>query len=141
MDTGWLDTAPEELLSLPVVPEEAARLCRAPAVAAARPTGGVSPAPPAPLLLPVVDEEGERHGVTAWSDHVLPATTDGARAWVAVRGETHVFERPDGSVARGPSHAGDADVTAPMPGTVIAVEAEQGDTGRRPDSGSAPSRR
>ncbi|WP_286930786.1 MULTISPECIES: ATP-binding protein [Aeromicrobium] len=125
MDTGWLDTAPEELLSLPVVPEAAAA-CAA-RLLWPRPADGWRLAgPAAPLLLPVVDEEGERHEITSWSDHVLPATTDGARAWVAVRGETHVFERPDGTRRPRAVHAGDAEVTAPMPGTIIAVEVEPG---------------
>ncbi|MCD9154327.1 acetyl/propionyl/methylcrotonyl-CoA carboxylase subunit alpha [Aeromicrobium duanguangcaii] len=126
MDTGWLDTAPEELLSTPEVPAQAA------AVAARllwpEPDDGWrSAGPAAALRLPVVDEEGTRHDVTAWSDHVLPSTTDGARAWVAAEGETYVFERPDGTRRPRVLHAGDAEVTAPMPGTVIAVDVEKGD--------------
>ncbi|WP_269304345.1 ATP-binding protein [Aeromicrobium sp. HA] len=125
MDTGWLDAEPEDLLAPPEVPGSAA-------AAAARllwpaPDDGWRVAgPAAPLVLPVVDEEGVRHEVSAWPDHVVPNTTDGARAWVAIEGETHVFERPDGTRRPRTLHAGDAEVTAPMPGTVIAVEVEPG---------------
>ena len=44
---------------------------------------------------------------------------------VVLRGHRHVFDRPDVFADHGP-HAGDGAITAPMPGTVLAVNVEAG---------------
>jgi len=44
---------------------------------------------------------------------------------VVLRGHRHVFDRPDVFADHGP-HAGDGTITAPMPGTVLAVNVEAG---------------
>ncbi|WP_313405876.1 biotin carboxylase N-terminal domain-containing protein [Aeromicrobium sp.] len=126
VDTGYLDAHPDDLLAAPPVPraavEYAATMLWPEAGDGWRLAGDA-----APVVLPVVDEAGERHevaGSTAFPPG--PGTTDGVRAWVAVEGQPWVFERPDGTRRPRVLHAGDAEVTAPMPGTVIAVEVTEG---------------
>ena len=125
VDTTWLDDRAGDLLEAPTVPDVAARA----AAELLWPDAGDGwriAGDPAPVMRPVVDETGERHEVfeTVWP--TAPATTDGVRAWIAVEGQPWVFERPDGTRRPRVAHVGDAEVTAPMPGTVIAVEVTEG---------------
>ncbi|MEP6666381.1 MAG: biotin carboxylase N-terminal domain-containing protein [Nocardioidaceae bacterium] len=57
--------------------------------------------------------------------HVLLRSKD---VLVGYRGQTYVFERPDAFGPGGRAVAGDGSVTAPMPGTVLAVNVTPGDT-------------
>jgi len=126
VDTGYLDTHPEDLLSAPTVPRDAVQYAAVMLWHDAG-DGWRLAGDPAPLVLPVVDETGERHEVTGLAATPPgPGTTDGVRAWVAVEGQPWVFERPDGTRRPRAVHAGDAEVTAPMPGTVISVEVAEG---------------
>jgi acetyl/propionyl-CoA carboxylase alpha subunit len=52
---------------------------------------------------------------------------------VAYQGQTYVFARPDAFAAGARSHLSDGVVAAPMPGTVLAVEANVGDRVRTGD--------
>ncbi|GAA3537930.1 acetyl/propionyl-CoA carboxylase subunit alpha [Aeromicrobium flavum] len=126
VDTGWLDTSAGDLLEAPTLPAEAVHG----AAALLWPEAGDGwrvAGDAAPVVRPVVDETGERHDVTDALAPSGPATIDGVRAWVAVEGQPWVFERPDGTRRPRAVHAGDAEVTAPMPGTVISVEVAEGD--------------
>jgi acetyl-CoA/propionyl-CoA carboxylase biotin carboxyl carrier protein len=126
VDTGWLDTSAGDLLDPPTLPASAA----ATAAGLLWPDAGDGwrlAGDGAPVVLPVVDETGQRHDVTDAVAPAGPATTDGIRAWVAVEGQPWVLERPDGTRRPRSVHVGDAEVAAPMPGTVISVEVAEGD--------------
>jgi acetyl-CoA/propionyl-CoA carboxylase biotin carboxyl carrier protein len=70
--------------------------------------------------------------------HVVRLDVDGKRVQavvnatahsveVVLRGQRFLFERPDAFAAHGPA-AGEGSLTAPMPGTLLAVDVAEGDT-------------
>ncbi|MFM1724716.1 acetyl/propionyl/methylcrotonyl-CoA carboxylase subunit alpha [Rhodococcus sp. PAM 2766] len=86
-------------------------------------------------------EGGENHTLTArLDDGVLTVVLDGRRdtyrvgeadgtLWLAgATGTWTVSQLREASVRGGDAHAGDAELTSPMPGTVIAVAAASGET-------------
>jgi acetyl-CoA/propionyl-CoA carboxylase biotin carboxyl carrier protein len=72
------------------------------------------------------------------AQHVVRLDVDGQRVQavvnatahsveVVLRGQRFLFERPDAFAAHGPG-AGEGSLTAPMPGTLLAVDVAEGDT-------------
>ncbi len=125
VDTGWLDDRAGDLLERPEIPSTAVAVA-AELLWPEADDGWRIAGEPAPTVRPVVDELGDRHEVTIPAFPNGPATTDGVRAWVAIQGQPWVLERPDGTRRPHAVHVGEAEVTAPMPGTVIAVEVAEG---------------
>ena len=127
MDTGWLDRKPDEVLAPPQVPPRALAVAAGllwPEVG----DGWRSAGPSAPIVRPVVDAGGERHDVVETAEPTEPHLVQGPRAQVAIAGQVWTFERPDGTRRPRVVHAGDAEILAPMPGSVIAVDVTVGDT-------------
>ncbi len=141
--TAWLDgPGAEALLTAPSLPDVAPGLA-ARAWAAAHLVAGSSPwdgldgwrngAPPAPLVVALVDGAGATHvvdvaepGVPAAVEEGALVVADRAGAWVVLDAETWRLDRPD--PARRPvAPVGEADVVAPMPGTVIELAVAEGD--------------
>ena len=138
--TGWLDSdVAETMLTTPELPREAL-LVGADVIANARvdPTG--SPfaigdgwrlaAAPAPREVPVMDADGVTHWVEA-------AATPPTALWhrnaaggisVAWEGQPWLLVAPDPMRGGHLVAAGEADVTAPMPATVLSIDVAQGDT-------------
>ncbi|NRQ49082.1 acetyl/propionyl/methylcrotonyl-CoA carboxylase subunit alpha [Aeromicrobium stalagmiti] len=140
--TAWLDSdASADLLAAPSVPEAAARAAallwaRYVVVPADDPFGQVdgwrSGADPAAVRIVLVDETGHRwrFGLTAdeIDDAGALAIIDRDRITIAWEGQTWTLEVPDpmrGGHRRGA--ATDADLVAPMPGTVLRVDVAEGD--------------
>ena len=138
--TGWLDSdAAETMLTAPELPREAL-LVGADVIASARvdPTG--SPfaigdgwrlsAEPAPREVPVMDADGVTHWVDATGS--LPSAlwhrnaTGGVS--VAWQGQPWLLAAPDPMRGGHLVTAGEADVIAPMPATVLSIDIAEGDT-------------
>ncbi|MCW2841065.1 MAG: carbamoyl-phosphate synthase subunit [Aeromicrobium sp.] len=140
--TAWLDSeAAADVLRPPTVPEEAvdvaARLwARSVVVGTDDPFGAVdgwrSGSDPAPVLITLTDAAGR-----AWTSAVDPDVDDGGAlaiidrdgVTIAWQGQPWTLEVPDpmrGGHQRGAST--DADLVAPMPGTVLRVDVAEGDT-------------
>ena len=151
IDTAWLDhhevPAPGDGLARTVAAWVDAMLVQASGeVGAFRPDGFRLGAAPAPVRVALdravlVDRTaGTVDGVPVLQgsaqQHTVELTVDGEPVWavvdarprgieVVVHGQRHVFRRPDpmgGSAA----DLGDGTITAPMPGTVLAVSVEVG---------------
>ena len=138
--SGWLDGHDAEaLLTAPELPSEAL-LVGADVIAGGAAYASGSPfavgdgwrlsAPPARRIVPV-----EADGVTHWVElgGVVPRALSHRLASgvviVAWQGEPWLLSAPDPMRgARGPAAAGDADVTAAMPATVLAIDVAVGDT-------------
>ena len=124
--TGWLDAYDGPLLDRPDVPEAAAAVAAAwlwPDVG----DGWRSSGPAAAVRRPVVDALGAQHDVVGDAPPSLAGVLQGHRAHVVSEGQTWTFERPDGMRRRHAALAGDAEVTAPMPGTVLDVRVAEGE--------------
>jgi acetyl/propionyl-CoA carboxylase alpha subunit len=139
VDTGWLDSsAADSLLTPPELPPEVL-LVAAEVLAAARHDPG-SPfavsdgwrlsGPPAPRNVPVMDAHGITHWVRA-GDAPTALWHRNASGGVSVAWQGHpwLLSSPDPMRGIG-GHglAGDADVTAPMPATVLTIDVAEGDT-------------
>ncbi len=144
--TAWLDgPEAEPLLSAPAMPDLVPDLA-ARAWAADHLAPGTSPwdaldgwrvgGPPAPLTVALVDASGGTHvvdldgrgpaGATDAAGQGALVVTDRAGAWVVLEAETWRLDRPD-PARRPTAPVGDADVVAPMPGTVIELAVAEGD--------------
>ncbi|PJJ57570.1 3-methylcrotonyl-CoA carboxylase alpha subunit [Mumia flava] len=137
--TAWLDSEQAEpLLRRPDVPGAAVEAAgRAWADRYAAPgddpfgtaDGWRSSGPAAGLRVELVGPDGEHHEVTvgpAGPQRVVSEVrSDGVD--VVVDGQTWHFRHPDPARDPGAEQAGDADVVAPMPGTVLAVDVGVGD--------------
>jgi 3-methylcrotonyl-CoA carboxylase alpha subunit len=138
---GWLDSdAADALLTAPELPPEALLVGADVIVGGAvDPTG--SPfaigdgwrlsAPPARRLVPVMDADGVTHWIELGV--VVPRALSHRLASggvaVAWQGQPWLLSAPDPMRgARGPAAAGDADVTAAMPATVLSIDVAVGDT-------------
>ncbi len=136
--TSWLDgPAAAQLLTAPTLPEAALRAAAdawlqdhrrrvadpdSPFAAA---DGWRVAASATPVLVSLVDASGERHLAEPGPSSGV-ARADRTGAWVSAEGQAWRLDRPDPS--RGAVHvAGEADVTSPMPGTVIAVSVAEGE--------------
>ena len=141
--TGWLDAYEGPLLERPEVSAEAL------AVAAAMlsqvrdrpldpdrdhtPFGAADgfrlAGPPAPVVVHLVDEDGRPRAVDVGIDEAYGGwgVLDGRRVWATWQGQTHLLEEADAMRRTSAAAAGDADVVAPMPGTVVALEVAVGD--------------
>ncbi len=138
--TGWLDSdAAGPLLTAPELPREALLAgVDALAMADVDPTGSpfaigdgwrLSGAP-APRVVPVMDSGGVTHWVEA---NISPPPAlwhhnPSGGVWVAWRGEPWLLTAPDPMRRGHLAAAGEADVTAPMPATVLSIDAAVGDT-------------
>ncbi|CAN5895979.1 acetyl-CoA carboxylase biotin carboxylase subunit [soil metagenome] len=139
--TAWLDTDPSAraYLQRPELPaaawSHAARhlLAERPAAETSHPFGAADgwrgagePAPPRVLLR----AGGRTRFVAGAADDVQALTVHVSAGAVEVvhEGYVHLLERPDalGAAGQHPT-ASDRDVTAPMPGTVLAVHVSEGD--------------
>jgi acetyl-CoA/propionyl-CoA carboxylase, biotin carboxylase, biotin carboxyl carrier protein len=139
MHTGWLDSdAAETMLTAPELPHEAL-LVGADVIASARVDQTGSPfaigdgwrlsGPPAPREVPVMDADGITHrvAVTGRPPAALWHRNASGRVSVAWQGEPWLLVAPD-PMRGGPlAVAGEADVTAPMPATVLSVDVAEGD--------------
>ncbi|MCW2824716.1 MAG: carbamoyl-phosphate synthase subunit [Aeromicrobium sp.] len=138
--TAWLDSdAAAELLTPPVLPEEAARAAallwaRYEVAGTDDPFGVVdgwrSGADPAPLLVALTDEAGRRwsFGLTEDTGEDALAIIDRDGVTIAWQAQTWTLEVPD--PMRGGHRTGaatDADLVSPMPGTVLRVDVAKGD--------------
>jgi acetyl/propionyl-CoA carboxylase alpha subunit len=137
--TSWLDgDEAAALLTPPALPVEAMQVAAGVLVAGepdpspfALADGWRSAGPPAPRRVALMDLEGVSHWVEAgaeapdalWHRHASGAVT------VVWQGQPWVLTPPD-PMRQGRDHtlAGDAEVTAPMPGTVLSIDVEQGET-------------
>ncbi len=137
--TGWLDAYEGPLLERPDVAPEALRSA---ALLLGEPKddspfgrgdGWRSAGPAAPLVVQVAEADGATHAVTvdAHADAEgrghADATARGRRVWATWQGRTAVLEQADAMRRAGAAAAGDADVVAPMPGAVVALEVAVGD--------------
>ena len=140
VDTGWLDSeAAEALLTAPELPSEAL-LVAADVLASARVDPAGSPfatgdgwrlsGTPAPRRVPVMDADGVTHWVEATGS--LPAALWHRNASggvsVAWQGQPWLLMAPDPMRSAHLATAGDADVTAPMPATVLSIDVAEGDS-------------
>jgi 3-methylcrotonyl-CoA carboxylase alpha subunit len=137
---GWLDSdAADVLLTPPELPPEAL-LVGAEVIAGTRvdPTG--SPfamgdgwrlsAPPARHIVPVMDADGLTHWIelggaaprALWHRNASGGVT------VAWQGQPWLLSAPDPMRRELAAAAGDADITAPMPATVLSIDVAEGDT-------------
>ncbi|VXC39186.1 ATP-binding protein [Nocardioides sp. AX2bis] len=141
--TSWLDgPAAEELLTAPTLAGHAAALA-AQAWADEHLVVGPGPwealdgwrsaGPSRPVTVTLLDPTGEVHEVPVdlgpRPHHLVdrgPVVVDRGGAWVVVEGHPWRFDRPD-PARRGEAAVGDADVTSPMPGTVIELAVAVGD--------------
>ncbi len=93
-----------------------------------------------PDAVTLLDQHGAEHRIdlaASRGGHAEPASTDqfsapwatrrGGRVWVALDGDTWTLERPDPMARERRSALGDETVTAPMPGTILTVEVDEGD--------------
>lgn len=55
-------------------------------------------------------------------------SSDGAKRWITVNGQTLMLTKSSGSERRGAKHDGAGELIAPMPGQVRAVHVAEGDT-------------
>ena len=132
--TGWLDAYEGPLLARPDVAPEA---LRAAALLLGEPEdtspfgrgdGWRSAGPPNPLVVHVAEPDGTTHAVTVDRGHEhADATARGRRVWATWQGQTWVLEQADAMRRTSSAAAGDADVVAPMPGSVVALDVEVGD--------------
>lgn len=131
--TGWLDAYVGPLLELPEIPDvvlgAVAAALRPPAEGDGfgradgfRPGGSA-----APVRVRLVDADGHQHDVEPLGDPAVRVVRRGARTWATWRGQTWLLEPADAMRRAGAVTAGDADVTSPMPGTVVALEVAEGD--------------
>jgi acetyl/propionyl-CoA carboxylase alpha subunit len=137
--TGWLDAYEGPLLERPDVAPEALRSA---ALLLGEPQddspfgrgdGWRSAGPAAPLVVQVAETDGTTHAVTVDAHAAAEgrghadATARGRRVWATWQGRTVVLEQADAMRRAGAAAAGDADVVAPMPGAVVALDVEVGD--------------
>jgi 3-methylcrotonyl-CoA carboxylase alpha subunit len=140
VDTGWLDSdAADALLTAPELPHEAL-LVGADVLAKTRVDPAGSPfaigdgwrlsGAPAPRRVPVMDADGVTHWVEATG--ALPPALWHRNASggvsVAWQGQPWLLMAPDPMRGGHLAAAGDADVTAPMPATVLSIDVAEGDT-------------
>jgi acetyl/propionyl-CoA carboxylase alpha subunit len=132
--TGWLDAYEGPLLERPGVAPEALRsaalLLGEPADASpfGRGDGWRSAGPPAPVVVHLAEPDGTLHAVAVDPDAThADATARGRRVWVTWQGQTWVLEQADAMRRTSSAAAGDADVVAPMPGAVVALDVAVGD--------------
>jgi 3-methylcrotonyl-CoA carboxylase alpha subunit len=140
IDTGWLDSdAADALLTAPELPREAL-LVAADVLAAARVDLAGSPfaigdgwrltGEPSPRQVPVMDADGVTHWVEA-AGTLPPARwhrNDSGGVSVAWQGQPWLLMAPDPMRGGHLAAAGEADVTAPMPATVLSIDVAEGDT-------------
>jgi len=138
--TGWLDNdAAETMLTAPELPREAL-LVGADVIASARvdPTGSpfaigdgwrLSGAP-APREVPVMDADGVTHWVEATGSPPSALWHRNAAGGISVawQGQPWLLVAPDPMRGGHLVPAGEADVTAPMPATVLSIDVAEGDT-------------
>ncbi len=138
--TGWLDgDAADTLLGAPELPREAL-LVGADVIAGARVDPAGSPfaigdgwrltGEPAPRKVPVMDADGVTHWVEA-SGSLPPALwhrNDSGGVSVAWHGHPWLLIAPDPMRGGHRADVGEADVTAPMPATVLSIDVAEGDT-------------
>ena len=93
-----------------------------------RADGWRSAAPARPPLVHVAEPDGTSHAVTVDPEgNHADATARGRRVWATWQGQTWVLEQADAMRRTAASAAGDADVVAPMPGAVVALDVQVGD--------------
>ena len=142
--TGWLDgDAAEPLLTVPELPREAL-LVGADVIASARVDPAGSPfavgdgwrlsSAPAPRDVPVMDAAGVTHWVEAsgsrpghWRRDALWHRNASGGVSVAWQGQPWLLTAPDPMRGGHLADAGEADVTAPMPATVLSIDVAEGD--------------
>ena len=139
VDTGWLDSdAARALLTAPELPREAL-LVGADVMARARVDRSGSPfavgdgwrlsGASAPREVPVMDADGVTHWVEAGSPPAaLWHRNASGGVSVAWQGQPWLLIAPDPMRGGRLLAAGDADVTAPMPATVLSIDVVEGDT-------------
>ena len=139
VDTGWLDSdAAEGLLTAPELPSEAL-LVGADVLASARVDPAGSPfaigdgwrlsGTPAPRKVPVMDADGFTHWVEATGSLPTALWHRNASGGVSVawQGQPWLLMAPDPMRGGHLATAGEADVTAPMPATVLSIDVAEGD--------------
>ncbi|MGJ9413883.1 biotin carboxylase N-terminal domain-containing protein [Aeromicrobium sp. CF4.19] len=132
--TGWLDAHEGPLLERPDVAEQALRaaahavLDQRDASPFGRLDGWRSAGPPRVPVVVLAEPDGTTHDVV-----VGPAAATGAshrhgrRVWATWQGQTTELEPADAMRRTSAVAAGEADVAAPMPGTVVALEVVAGE--------------
>lgn len=144
--TGWLDADPEAgaLLTRPAVPAEAG-VAAAHEWAQRRITGQGHPygggdgwrlgAEAAPVRITLVDETGERthYEFARVDDAGVETVVDAAGITIVFEGQPWRFTAPDPMRAGAALGLAEANVVAPMPGTVLSVVVAVGDDVARAD--------
>ena len=140
VDAGWLDgDAARSLLTPPELPREAL-LAGADVIAGLRVDRHGSPfavgdgwrlsAPAAAREVPVMDADGVVHRVVSTGSVPSPLWHRNASGGVSVawQGQPWLLTTPDPMRGERRTDAGDADVTAPMPATVLSIDVVEGQT-------------
>ena len=138
--TGWLDSdAAEALLTTPELPTEALRVA-ADVIAAVRIDPAGSPfaigdgwrltGDPSPRTVPVMDADGVTHwvGSVGAPPHALWHRNASGGVSVAWQGQPWLLMAPDPMRGGQVAAVGEADITAPMPATVLSIDVAEGDT-------------
>jgi acetyl/propionyl-CoA carboxylase alpha subunit len=132
--TGWLDAYEGPLLERPAVAPEALRAAalllgeRQDDSPFGRGDGWRSAGPARPVVVQVAEADGTVHAVEVDPEQEhADATARGRRVWATWQGRTVVLEQADAMRRSGAAAAGDADVVAPMPGAVVALDVAVGD--------------
>ena len=140
VDTGWLDSdAATAMLTAPQLPPEVL-LVGADVIASARVDQSGSPfaigdgwrlsGAPAPRKVPVMDADGVTHWVEATGGPPSALWHRNASGGISVawQGQPWLLIAPDPMRGGHLAAAGEADVTAPMPATVLSIDVVEGDT-------------
>jgi acetyl/propionyl-CoA carboxylase alpha subunit len=140
VDTGWLDSsAADPLLTRPDLPPEvlliAADVLAATGVDPGSPFGAGDgwrlSGPPAPRMVPVMVDDGVTHWVEATTAVPTALWHRNASGGVSVawQGEPWSLSVPDPMRGHGGhATAGEAEIVAPMPATVLAIDVAEGDS-------------
>lgn len=126
--TSWLDErgAGAKPECPPTVLAEAANHLAGVALGTVEADGWRSAGPAAVVQVPVQPEGGDLVRTEPASTTRLPAVVSGPRVWIAAKGQSWLIHKPDGMRKDSSVSVDGPVVHAPMPGTVLVVDAQIG---------------